>query len=26
MYDRVLDKLSNKVITQSVDILIKKFS
>ena len=26
MYDKVLDKLSNKVITQSVDILIKKFS
>ena len=26
MYDRVLDKLSNKVITQSVDILVKKFS
>jgi len=26
MYDRVLDKLSNKIITQSVDILIKKFS
>ena len=26
MYDRVLDKLSNKVITQSVDIIVKKFS
>ena len=26
MYDRVLDKLSNKIITQSVDILSKKFS
>ena len=26
MYDKVLDKLSNKVIAQSVDILIKKFS
>ena len=26
MYDRVLDKLSNKVIAQSVDILVKKFS
>ena len=26
MYDKVLDKLSNKIITQSVDILIKKFS
>jgi hypothetical protein len=26
MYDSVLDKLSNKIITQSVDILIKKFS
>ena len=26
MYDNVLDKLSNKIISQSVDILIKKFS
>jgi hypothetical protein len=26
MYDKVLDKLSNKIISQSVDILIKKFS
>lgn len=26
MYDKVLDKLSNKIITDSVDILIKKFS
>ena len=26
MYDRVLDKLSNKVISQSVDIIVKKFS
>jgi len=26
MYDKVLDKLSNKIISESVDILIKKFS
>ena len=26
MYDKVLDKLSNKIIADSVDILIKKFS
>ena len=26
MYDKVLDKLSNKIIIESVDILIKKFS
>ena len=26
MYDKVLDKLSNKVISQSVDIILKKFS
>ena len=26
MYERVLDKLSNKIITTSVDIITKKFS
>ena len=26
MYDKVLDKLTNKIISESVDILIKKFS